>query len=213
MKRAAKLSSASDYRGFTLVELLVALVVTSVVLTAVATLAYAVSSANDATDDTDQKQAQLRTATVRILELVRHCRLVCSVSSEDFALWRSDDNWDGQININELVYVEWGPAADHLRLCEFPVYNGSAIPLSSIQALSTNWWSAYSSDINYVLLVPQCSNVQFNSDAPPPNTRFVTILFELVENRAVRQYQVSAGLRGWAGCLLKDGEIVSMDDD
>ena len=53
-------------RGFTLVELLLALIVTGIILTAVTTLAFAVGAANDATDDTSQKQAQVRFATLRI---------------------------------------------------------------------------------------------------------------------------------------------------
>jgi prepilin-type N-terminal cleavage/methylation domain-containing protein len=43
--------------GFTLVELLVALIVASIVTTAVVTLAYAMSSAGDATDEMSRKQA------------------------------------------------------------------------------------------------------------------------------------------------------------
>lgn len=213
MRSPRQLSLSSDGRAFTLVELLVALIVTSVVLTAVATLAYAVSAANDAGDDTDQKQAQVRAATIRILELIRHARLICSVSGEDFALWRSDDNADGQININELVYVEWGPARDHLRLCEFPVSNSSALALSSTRALSTDWWSAYSSDVSYAPLIPQCRNVQFSCDVSPPHSKFISLSFELIENNELRQYQISAALRGWAGCLLKNGAIVGSDDD
>jgi len=43
--------------GFTFVELLIAMVVTSIVLTAVATLAYAMGTANDSSNDTAVKQA------------------------------------------------------------------------------------------------------------------------------------------------------------
>ncbi len=59
-------------RGFTLVELLVALMVTSIIFGAVATLAYAVGTAHDASDDTSQKQTYVRFATLRISELIRH---------------------------------------------------------------------------------------------------------------------------------------------
>ncbi len=40
--------------GFSLVELLVALIVTGIVLAAVATLAFAVGAANDVADDSSQ---------------------------------------------------------------------------------------------------------------------------------------------------------------
>ncbi|MCH7559430.1 MAG: prepilin-type N-terminal cleavage/methylation domain-containing protein, partial [Planctomycetes bacterium] len=79
-------------KGFTLVELLVALVVTGIVLAAVATLAFAMGTANDVADDSSQKQAQVRYATLRISELIRHCKLICGTPGSDVAVWRADDN-------------------------------------------------------------------------------------------------------------------------
>ena len=193
--------------GFTLIELLVALVVTSIIMTAVATLAYAMSSANDATDDTSRKQAQVRFATLRISDLIRHCKLICATPGGELAVWRADDG-DGQININELVYIERGTGNDYLRLCKFPSTDNSPVILGDIETLSTGDY-----DVTYVPLIPQCSNVQFSLDVPPPQSRFVSISFDVAENDVVRQYQISAALRGWAGNLLDDdGNIVSDDD-
>jgi len=202
-------------RGFTLAELLVALVVTGVVLSAVATLAYALGRANDTTSDTSYKQAQVRYATLRISQLVRNCKLVCCATADDFALWRADDNNDGQINIGELVYIERGPGKDHLQLTEFTSSNSAVINLSSIQGRATNWWTPYCSSATFTQLIRQCSNVQFSFDVLPPRSKFVNISFDLVEGGIVRQYQISARLRGWAGNLLSaDGlSIVVRDDD
>jgi prepilin-type N-terminal cleavage/methylation domain-containing protein len=197
--------------GFTLVELLVALIVTGIVLAAVATLAFAVGAANDETDDTSQKQAQIRQATLRISELIRHCKLICGTPGDDLAVWRADENDDGQININELVYIERGTGWDILRLCEFPSSDTSPVSLSNIETLSTSDYI-----VTYVPLVPQCSNVQFGFlPELPPKSSFVTISFDIVENDIVRQYQISTALRGWAGNLLNDtgDSLVSSDDD
>ncbi len=103
-------------KGFTLVELLVALIVSSVILAAVATLAFAMSSANDATDDTSSKQAQVRYATMRISELVRHCRLIYARSSSDLAVWRADNDNDDLIDMNEIAYIRKGPDSNYLHL-------------------------------------------------------------------------------------------------
>jgi len=197
-------------KGFTLVELLVALIVTGIVLAAVATLAFAVGAANDETDDTSQKQAQIRHATLRISELIRHCKLICGTPGDDLAVWRADDNGNGQININELVYIERGTGRDYLRLCEFPSSDTSLVNLSDIDTLSTSDYI-----VTYVPLVPQCSNVQFGFlPELPPKSSFVTISFDIVENDIVRQYQISTALRGWAGNLLNDtGDSLVIDDD
>ncbi len=201
-------------KGLTLIELIVALIVTSIIVTAVVTLAYALDTANEFSNDTGRMQAQIRFATLRISELIRHSKLVCYYAgSDDLAVWRADDNNDGQISISELVYIDSGSAHDHLRLCEFPSSNNTAINLSSIGPFATNWWSAYSAEANYTGMMPECSNVQFGFDVLPPQSRFVTISFDVVENGIARQCQINAKLRGWAGNLLdSSGNIVSDDD-
>ena len=196
-------------RGFTLIELLLALIVTGILLAAVTTLAFAVGAANDTTDDKSRKQSQVRYATLRIAELIGHCKLICATPNNEIAVWRADSNNDGQININELVYIEKGAGNDYLRFCEFPVSDDSIVNLSDIQTLST---SSYS--VTYVPLIPQCVNVQFSFDVLPPYTRFVSISFDVLENGIVRQYQINTSLRGWAGNLLDaGGNNIASDDD
>ena len=164
--------------------------VTSIVLTAVATLAYAMGTANDAADDTSQKQAQVRYATLRISELIRNCKLIYETQDNDIVVWKADSNGDDKVDSDELVYIEFGEGRDYIQLCE-----------------SSN---------SPVVLIPQCSNVEFGFDEPlvPPTLRkFVSISFDLVENGIDRQYQISAGLRGWAGHLVdSSGNLVSDDD-
>jgi prepilin-type N-terminal cleavage/methylation domain-containing protein len=199
-------------KGFTLVELIVALIVTGIVLGAAVTLAFAIEKANEVTSDLSLKQAQVRFATLRIQELIRHCRLICSVSSGDFALWRADDNNDGHISIGEIVYIEWGPNRSYLRICEFPSSDSSVINIGSIGALATNWWLPYSSGVDYIKVLPQCGNVQCGFDVSPPQSQFVRLTFDVMEDNAPHQYQVCTKIRGWAGNLLDTGNIVSDDD-
>ncbi len=196
-------------KGFTLVELLLALVVSGVVLMAVATLAFALTSAEDVSDGTSRTQAQVRFATLRIADLLRQCKLICGTPGSDLRIWRADDNGDRQINVNELVYIEAGPEKNYLRLCEFPSSDTSVVALSDVAALAPD---AYG--VTYVILIPQCSNVQFLVDAAPPQSKFVGISFDIAENRVVRHYQICSALRGWAGNLLnQSGDSLISDDD
>jgi prepilin-type N-terminal cleavage/methylation domain-containing protein len=202
--------------GFTLVELMVALVVTSVILTSIVTLAFAMSSANDATDDTSLKQAQVRYATLRITELIRHCKLVCCATSDDLAIWRADENGNEQININELTYISADSGRDHIRLYECNNVSNPVVSLSEIDSVGTSWWLGFYDNDSYVELIAQCSNVQFcldNVDVPP-KSKLVSILFDLVENNVVHQYQINAAPGSWAGNLLSaDGQSIVSDDD
>lgn len=203
-------------KGLTLIELLVAMIVTSIVLTAVVTLAYAMDTVDDATDDTSRKQAELRFTTVRISDLIRHCKLVCYASTDELAVWTADENNDGKINIGELAYIEAGASQDHLWLYTFTPSSNDEISLGSIGALTTNWWSAYGSQDPPKHLISECSNVTFYIDdlVSPPKSRLVSITFEVVENGIVHQCQISAALRGWAGNLLDaSGSSIVSDDD
>ncbi|MFA5239930.1 MAG: prepilin-type N-terminal cleavage/methylation domain-containing protein [Phycisphaerae bacterium] len=176
--------------GFTFVELLVALIVASIIFTAVAALAYALGAANDAAGDKSEKQAQVRFATLRISELIRHCKLI-DTADNGIVVWKADSDGDNEIDLNEQVYIEAGEGRDHIQLRE--------------------------PDGNPVVLIPQCSNVQFRFDEPllpPMKRKFVSISFDLVENGVSHQYEINAALRGWAGNLLNDaGDAIVSDDD
>jgi prepilin-type N-terminal cleavage/methylation domain-containing protein len=197
--------------GFTLAELLMALIITGIILGAVATLAYALEAANDAADDTAYKQAQVRYATLRISELIRHCRLVFDETSEGLGVWRADDNGDGQINADEVVYVSKGLSGDCLQFIEFldesnPVYSVFG---TIIQALLSSGFSQV-----YTTLIPECSNVQFVTDVSPPQSRSVSIFFDLEVSGVMHNYQIETTLRAWAGHMLDgSGVLVSVDDD
>jgi prepilin-type N-terminal cleavage/methylation domain-containing protein len=198
-----------NFKGFTLIELMVASMVAGIIFTAVATLAYTLGAVNDAANDMAEKQAQLRYASVRISELIRHCKLVCDAPGDDLAVWRADDNGDGQININELVYIEKGAGSNYLRLCVFPSSDTSPVNLGDVETLATGGYS-----VTYMSLIPQCSDVRFQFDAAPPRSRLVNISFNLAENEIAHQYQISAALRGWSGNLLNEADdAIASDDD
>ena len=78
-------------------ELLVALMVSSIVLTAIVTLAYALSTAYESTSDMNEKQAHIRYTTLRITELMKNSKLICGIFPTELVLWRADDNNDNLI--------------------------------------------------------------------------------------------------------------------
>jgi len=200
--------------GFTLVELLVALSVSSIILAAVATLAYAFGRAREGMGDISRTQSYVRYTTKRISDLVREAKLVCYTDSDCFAIWRADDNEDGKINIAELVYVDKGDEGDSLRLCEFSSSSSAVVNLSSIGSFATGWWMAFCSDADYTVLVPGCSSIQFGYDVAAPWSECVTISFELTENGIVRQYEISSHIRAIALNLLNSaGDAIVSDDD
>jgi prepilin-type N-terminal cleavage/methylation domain-containing protein len=213
IKRKRSLSSV-HCKAFTLIELLLALIIAGIISAAVVTLAYAVSTTNDASDNTSQTQAYVRHTTLRISELIRHCKLICGMSGDDLAVWRADDNGNGQINPQELVYIEMGTGRNYVRLLDFPSAGDWLVTLSSILSGTAKQELMLVCDERQTPLMPECSSAQIVLDSSPPWSKLVSLSFDIVENGAVRQYQINTALHGWSGHLLDDsGDVINSDDD
>ena len=173
--------------GFTLAELLVAMVITGIILTAAATLAFAMSSSGSATEDISFKQAQIRFASLRLTELIHRCRLVYSYNAGagSVVLWQ-DSNRDNAVGANELVTLDAGASRNYIRVQE--------------------------PGIDPYFVIPKCSNVQFSFDYTPPRSKSLNISYQMTENGIVHQYRLNISLRSWAGNLLNGSTIVSDDD-
>ncbi|MBN2183183.1 MAG: prepilin-type N-terminal cleavage/methylation domain-containing protein [Sedimentisphaerales bacterium] len=207
------MTGIKQMRGFSLVELLMALTVMVIVLAAVVTLSYALNVAFDGANDISEKQAEVRYATFRLTELIKHSRLVCARLPGDLVVWRADDNGDNQINVSEIVYIETGYSGEYIRLLQFyPGNEDFDISLGPIQ-----WWYKNIFIYRYpklrTTLVNECSGVEITLDNNPPYTTFVSIVFDVEENNQVRTYQISSTLRCWAGNLLRDFYTLVTDDD
>jgi len=205
--------------GFTVIELQIGMLITSIVLAAVATLAFAMSSASMASGDTAVKQAQVRQATLRMCDLVGACKLLCAVPGNDLVLWRADDSpANNQINVNELVYIERGDAGNLLRFCQFTSADDPNEPLSDLALASTKPQLLSSCGVRYTPLIPQCKDVAFAFyPAATPRTQATCLMvsFTLTENGADHRYEIVTALRGRAGNLLNTAgdAIVATDDD
>ena len=199
-------------KGLTLVELLVAMMVTSIILGCVGSLAYAMSRTNEDGEDMAEKQAHLRSATMRITDLIRHCRLICTLEENNISIWRADDNGDGRINLDELVYIGSDLDRDYVRVFEF--YDDTRVlELNEIKPIVTGWSSYGSSTYRYTNWIPDCQNVVVAVDETPPLSKTAYISFDMEEGGVLHHYQITASLRSWAEHLLNDSGTIVTDDD
>jgi type II secretory pathway pseudopilin PulG len=214
---ALRRSNLARRGSFTLVELLVALMVSSVILGAVAALAYALGRTNDSVDDLGRKQAELRYTTIRLSQLIGYSRLVCGTPGGSLALWRADESDEGKINPAELVYIETGTDCNYIDLVEFEASGAAAsrrFSINEIQSGSARTWLTANCTPGCMRLLDQCSNLTFTLDTPAPDTELVNISFEITEDNTQQTYQITAALRGRAANLLDSaGSIVDYDDD
>ena len=105
----------SKNHGFTLVEMMVALMIASIVLAAVATLAGATTAADQATDQMGREQAQLRMVSVYLTDLIRRANLVTISAVNGFQLWH-DNNADGLKTVDEVTLVVRGADGNTLTI-------------------------------------------------------------------------------------------------
>ena len=206
----------SKIKGFTLIELLVALIVTSIVLTGIVTLSFAMSSAYENTNDMNEKQAHIRYATLRLSELIKQSKLICGSFSDGLVIWTADINKDNKINVSEVMYLETG-GGKYLRLLEFNpagISSDSSLLLSNLRNVYYKSWLVYWYPETYTTLIDQCSNMKITLDSNPPYTQFISMVFDIIENNQTRTYQISSGLRSYAGNLIKkESELYTSDDD
>lgn len=212
-----KQKSKFSRTAFTLVELLMALTISGIILAAVASLAFAMSSAYDAGDETAEIQSRLRITTLRISELIKNSKLILGNRGDRVSLWRGDFNGNNMINPNEIVYIESGDRRSYIRLIEFDpdgLHTNFSVSVSDIQ--NGNFHSAFAGAdlIKETTFIPVCSNVLFTTDVNPPHTKRLTISFDLTENGMTRSYQINSALRCWAGNLIdSSGIVITQDDD
>jgi|GEM_PF-584191 len=225
--RSTKSERRNTKYGFTLVELLVALSVSSIILGAVAALAFAATSANDATNEAARVNTELRTATLRITELIAHAKLIAGTPAGDIVIWARDNGANSnKIDADELVFIE--TTANKVKLVTYKARNPllcswlrlEPIPISKIQAGFPKTAQNLLYERTDLIILPQAWNIACllytppTSPTSPPYTRRVEISFDLEADGVRRAHKISAYLRAWAGHLLDDsGEIRERDDD
>ena len=212
------MNSTSNKKGFTLAELLVALMVTAIVLAAVGSLAYAMSSAKDASDDTSLKQAHVRSATMRITELIRNAKLICATPTDAIVIWRADTDSNKKINSDELVYIQSNAARDKIQLIQYnrPAAYNTTFTLAQIRSGAAKTSLDGACVKTTVELIPQCSGVVFRLDnAIPQKSKLASVKFTITENDAARTYEICGAVMGPAFNLLSSAAnpVIVSDDD
>jgi prepilin-type N-terminal cleavage/methylation domain-containing protein len=205
----------NKYKGFTLAELLIAVCVMSIILTAVAVMSFALGSANDSMDNSSEVQSRIRYATVRISELIRGSKLICSNSGGIAAIWQADNNRDNKINLSEVVYLETSVNNDCIKLASFKPSAGHAdaeLLLADILSGQARTWLNANAQTSSVNLVNNCNYVTFTTDEAAPFSRRLNIFFGIRQRGVIQNYQISTYLRCQASYLLDDSGQILLSD-
>ena len=182
----------------------------------VVTLAFAMGAAYDESDDTSVKQARIRYTRLVINDLLCNAKMVFFTANGNLAVWKSDDG-DGQIQGDEMVYIERGIQKDHISLINYTsqLAMDADITIVSIKsgAAMTGMNSIYNRrTVN--LIADDCREVWYRLDVGTPFTRFVNISFELFENGRWKDCQINNYISAGSDNLLNgSGSSLISDDD
>ena len=133
------------HRGFTLIEVAIASVVTTIVAGAVIGTINAVTDTTLALDISAQAMARLARAEARVADHANRARMVLSQTSTEVLLWLPTETFSSSttnatdydaINGNELAWYVMKPATKSLYLCYVTNRNNR-----TVYSLNANWTS------------------------------------------------------------------------
>lgn len=133
--------------GLTLIELMVSLIITSLIAVAVASVIHAGAYGTSSRREVRRLVVQTQELRMRLSDTVRLAQAVLACGQgaggeKYIVLWTGDSNRDGdeQVNLSELQFVEWTPAAQRLtsyRVSAKPDPDPSYPPDSNFYTLAT----------------------------------------------------------------------------
>lgn len=93
--------------GFTLVEIIMSLAITSMIGLGVSTLLLSMSSATRSQDDLHAQIVRRHVLALRIGGMIKSSAAVLDVRSESLVLWIGDYNNNGRPNLSEIRRLQW----------------------------------------------------------------------------------------------------------
>jgi len=111
---------ARRVRGVSLVELVLALAITSLIASSIAGLVYSVYQSQHDQQHLRRRNSRAEVVTARLDGAIRSSAMVLAVGADHVVLWKTDTNVDRKPNLSEIQRIEWDRAGRRLRAYEAP---------------------------------------------------------------------------------------------
>lgn len=185
--RKLKMTSARKQSGFTLTELMVALIVASIILASVATLCQAMRRGQDAVSAIGRNQMKVRYATALIAGLIRESKWVWLTDTGNVAVWTADADRDSRIDAAEMVFLLNNTAQGKIQILDIPA-GTDEFSEAQIQSGLAEGIVSGTSGHRLAALLTGCSSSVFQVQS----NRLVILAFNLAEEAGSRDYQICA---------------------
>jgi len=189
-------------RGFTVVEMTMAIAITSIIALAVVGAGMALSSAYAHSQDYSQSIQTGRVASLKIQSTLRMAKLITAAGGHgDYKLvaWAKDPNGDSKINVSELAMLTCDPNAQVIvehtvvfptpalaTLLDSTVLLETAMDVTAVQTMMEVTYGAYH---RKEVLADRVISADISVDQPPPMTRMVKFQLGVGDsNRSITLY-------------------------
>ncbi|MCX5662255.1 MAG: prepilin-type N-terminal cleavage/methylation domain-containing protein [Planctomycetota bacterium] len=101
-------------RGFTLVEVVIALAVTAMAVAGMSGMLYAIAHGTQNGDTALSDNVRAQVMISRLRATIHNSYRILAYGSNYLVLWTSDTNADGKPNVSEMRRIEWSSAQSRL---------------------------------------------------------------------------------------------------
>lgn len=195
--------SRTKSKGFTLLEMTMAVTITAITGLSVAGATFALSRAHQETEGFYQSLHTARSAMMRIQRTVQRAKLITACSGPMLVLWFNDTDGNGRINADEVLVLVFDTAASEIRWCQkvFPDAVRAAlnveVPLYDLvdatTVLSDVAGSAYAQT---TVLASDATDFNAAASPPPPLANRVDLRLSVGSDKNMITLRSAATARG-----------------
>ena len=202
--------------AFTIMELLLAAVISARVATAGATMIFATINASMSVRDMRDRKTSGQYALSRVAAAIRQARGIGRVHDEQINLWTADRNGDDVVNLDETAIIHFDVAQQQLVYIEpVPPANGSLAPVSRTDFTSLTALHALVTNVEHrnVVWAEDLEAAAFLGHPDQTDTRLVEARLTFGSAPEQDVFQVTASPRGSADYLfIEEANLVPLTD-
>ncbi|MCD6365260.1 MAG: prepilin-type N-terminal cleavage/methylation domain-containing protein, partial [Planctomycetes bacterium] len=212
---------SSRHHGFTLAELVMALVITSIIALAAVAVASVLSTAHAHSEAHYGSIETARSAMRRVQRALQSAQLITAVNvdhgGESVTCWTGDENSDGRINVLEVRFLEYDSGAGEIReyRVDFPDgwpqaavdIGNTAISLEDLTTMTPDSLPEQASlYLTSLLLACDVGDFSVSAWPGPPMSKLVRVEFTVGAGQGAMTLRSAAALRAEQTCLVGEAD-------
>ena len=202
--------------AFTIMELLLAAVISALVATAGAAMIFATINASMGVRDMRDRKTSGQYALSRVAAAIRQARGIGRVHNDQINLWTFDRNGDDIVNLDETAIIHVDGAQKRLVYIEpVPPANGSLAPVSRTDFTSLTALNALITNVSHrnVVWAEDLEAAVFLGQPALTDTRLVEAKLTFGSDPEQEVFQITASPRGSADYLfIQEANLVPLTD-